>query len=482
MNKLINKYKKMPAPIKASFWFAVCSFLQKGISLLTTPLFTRLLSTSDYGIVNVFSSWENIITIFATLNLASGVYLRGLIKYEDDKDEFSRSLESLLILNTGIVLIIYLVFQYYWNQLFELSTIYVVLMFVDILVIGAFHFWSARERVEYRYRKLIAFTIINAIAKPAVGFIAVTLSDDKAGARIVSMVAVDAAVFGYFLLKILFSFRKKINFHYWKYAIGYNLPLVPHYLSQIVLNQSDRIMIKKMIDDSSAGIYSLAYTAASILLLVNTAILDTFKPWIYKKIKSNELAIINRVSIYLLVFIAFINLLLIAFAPEILAILAPKAYYDARWIIPPVTMSVYFVFLYSLFSNFEFYYEKTKMIMVASVIGAGLNVLLNYIFINIYGYYAAGYTTLVCYFLFSLFHYIAMKYILKKNGIEKSVFNMKLIILITVSFVILGFALMFLYDYIIVKYSIVLAVLVLCIVFRKKLIHLFKSVKTSINN
>lgn len=56
MNKWIKKYQGMPVQVKASFWFLICSFLQKGISVLTTPIFTRLLTTVEYGRYNVFNS------------------------------------------------------------------------------------------------------------------------------------------------------------------------------------------------------------------------------------------------------------------------------------------------------------------------------------------------------------------------------------------------------------------------------------------
>ena len=113
--KLMEKYRKLPQQVKASFWFVVCGFLQKAISLLTTPIFSRLLSTSDYGLFSVFNTWENIIIIIASLNLASGVYLRGLIKFEDDKDEFSASLQSLYSINTLAVFVIYLIGSSFWS-------------------------------------------------------------------------------------------------------------------------------------------------------------------------------------------------------------------------------------------------------------------------------------------------------------------------------------------------------------------------------
>ena len=80
-NKILIKYKSLPVQVKASFWFLICSFLQRGISVITVPIFTRLLSTSEYGQFSVFNSWMGIISIIVTLNLFCGVYQRGLVAF-----------------------------------------------------------------------------------------------------------------------------------------------------------------------------------------------------------------------------------------------------------------------------------------------------------------------------------------------------------------------------------------------------------------
>ena len=64
----LEKYHSFPVQVRASFWFLICSFLQRGISTLTTPIFTRLLSTAEYGQFNVFNSWLSILCVFITLN------------------------------------------------------------------------------------------------------------------------------------------------------------------------------------------------------------------------------------------------------------------------------------------------------------------------------------------------------------------------------------------------------------------------------
>ena len=89
VKKIFEKYNDFPIQVKASLWFTVCNILQKGISLLTTPLFTRLLTTYEYGNCTIFYSWYSLISIFATLNLSAGVYNNGLTKYENKRDEVS---------------------------------------------------------------------------------------------------------------------------------------------------------------------------------------------------------------------------------------------------------------------------------------------------------------------------------------------------------------------------------------------------------
>lgn len=478
LKKLIEKYKQIPMTVKASFWFLICGFIQRGIALITTPIFSRLLSTSEYGDFSVYTSWYNIIIIFASLNLASGVYMRGLVKYEEDKDGFTGSLQCLYMLTTSLCFVIYMLFQGKWNAFFGLPSSYVYAMFVDILAATAYHFWSTGQRVDFKYRKLVIVTMLNAILRPGMGIVMIyVFPNHRLEARIFSMVAMDAIIFAPFFFGI---FRKGLGVFstkYWKYALAFNLPLVPHYLSQIVLNQSDRIMIKSMQGSDVAGIYSLAYSVASIMTIVNTAVINTLTPWMYKKMKKEEYKEIGTNTIPLLVLIAFANFVLVAFAPEAVAIMAPKSYYDAIWVIPPVAASTFFIFMYSLFSRFEFYYEKTRFMMVASVCGAVANLLLNYLLIPVFGYYAAGYTTLFCYILYCVGHYLLMRRINKRLMGGVKVYNTKLILGITLAFVALCGITMCFYNHLILR---ILLFTVVCGVFiwkRKTFFSLFKMMR-----
>lgn len=478
LEKYKMEYKNIPVQVKATVSFLICSFLQKGISIITTPIFTRLLSTTEYGQYNVFNSWLGIITIFVTLNLSAGVYTQGLVKYESERNIFSSSLQGLSTFLVIIWTVVYVLFCDFWNSLFSLTTVQMLAMLVMIWTTSVFNFWASEQRVLYKYKILVTVTLVVSLAKPIVGIVFVIHAEDKVLARILGLVLVELICYvGLFFIQMSRG-KKFFSGKYWNYALKFNLPLVPHYLSQTVLSSADRIMIKKMSGDADAGIYSLAYSISFIMTLFNTALLQTISPWIYQKIKMKKIEDIASIAYLTLSGIAVLNLILIAFAPEAVAVFAPKSYYDAVWIIPPVAMSVYFIYSYDLFAKFAFYYEKTNFIMKASVIGAVLNIILNYIFIGVFGYKAAGYTTLVCYMIYSIMHYIFMNKVCIQFCEGKKPYDLKKILVITVPFVIVGFLLLLTYNSIVMRYGIVFVVLIVAVLKRKELICIIKKIMT----
>ncbi len=465
----VKKYKNMPKMAKASLWFLICSFLQKGISFISTPIFTRLMTTEEYGKYSVFATWEGIISIFITLNLSYGVYSQGLVKYEEDRKKYSSSMQGLTITLITIWTIIYLIFHNFFNYLFGLNTIYMLLMIFIIWITAIFNFWSAEQRVDYNYKLLLIFTIFASIFNPLFSIILMKFMKDKVLARIMGITISYLLFYFWMLFAQLIKGKRIYEKIYWKHALKFNIPLIPHYLSQTILNSSDRIMINKYVNSSSAGIYSLAYSVSLIMTLVNNAIGQTLSPWIYKKIKYNLVDEISNVVLSSLLIVAIMNLILIAFAPEVIAIFAPKEYYEAIWIIPPVAMSVYFMFMYDIFAKFEFYFEKTKLISLATIVGAIINIVTNYIFINKYGYVAAGYTTLICYMIYAFFHYCAMKKICNEKYEGKNPYNTKIILIITVLFLMIGFAFLALYNHLILRYILISILAIICISLIKKI-------------
>ncbi|MBE5946158.1 MAG: hypothetical protein E7259_04325 [Lachnospiraceae bacterium] len=455
---LKKKYDEMSQVAKAALWFTICGFLQRGISVLTTPIFTRLLDTAEYGQYNVFSSWMEIVTILATLRLGYGVYVQGLVKYSDDQEKYSSSLLSLTFVWWGSFLAIYLIFRDFWNKILGLSTFVVVCMFVMVLTTATFTFWAAKQRNDFKYKSLVALTIIVSLVKPVLGiFLVVNTENYKTEARIFAQTLVELVIYSALFVLILAKGRTFFHKGYWKYALAFNLPLVPHYLAQVVLNHSDKIMIQKMVGLSEAGVYGLSYNIAMIMTILNTSILNTLRPWIFQKIKAKEETKIQPVGMGALFLVAIFNLCLIIFTPEVVTIFAPSSYKDAVDLMVPITMSVFFVFIYNMLVDIELYYEKTKITMVVSIICAIVNIALNYVCIPKFGYVVAGYTTLFSYFLMACIHYLANKIILKKYSKNRPIYKLGPILIISVVFVLCGTGICFIYDNLIARIAVFIA-------------------------
>lgn len=476
--RLFGKYKHLPIQAKASMWFLICSFLQKGIAFITTPIFTRILTTEEYGVYNVFSSWMGIVTTFITLNLAAGVYTQGLVKFKDERNTFSSSLQGLTLTLCVIWSIVYFTTPTFWNRLFSLSTVQMVAMLITIWTSTVFNFWSTEQRVSLRYKRLVGITILVSIVQPTVAIFAVIHSEDKVTARVLSVAFIQLVVYTGFFFSQMLRGKKFFIKKFWLYAISFNLPLVPHYLSQTVLTSADRIMVDSMVGASEAGIYSLAYSISNIMMLFNAALLQTLNPWIYQKIRDREENDIARIAYAALICIGFLNILLIAFAPEVLKLFAPATYNGALQVIPPVAMSVFFVFSYSLFADFEFYYKKTIFIMMASIAGALLNIVLNYIFIGIFGYVAAGYTTLVCYIIYAVSHYCCMIRVCDEKMGGVRVYDSKKLITISSTFVGIGFLFLFSYRSNLLRFTLVAIICLILITLHKKIYGMFEQIIT----
>ena len=440
-----------------------------------TPIFTRLLTTEEYGAYDVFNSWLNILTVLVTLNLYAGVYTQGLVVFEEDRKVFSSTLQGLTLVLTLIWTIVYTLFSGFWNNLLSLTTVQIYAMLLMMWSTAVFGFWAASQRVQFNYKLLVLVTIIISILKPLASILLVINSNDKVTARILGITFVEVLGYSAFFFIQLFRGKRFFSKKYWIYALSFNLPLVPHYLSQTVLNGADKIMIESMVGKSEAGIYGLAYSISNLMMLFNIALLNTLNPWIYQKIKRREEKDIAPVGYGCLIGIAIVNMLLIIFAPDLVRLFAPIEYYDAIWTIPPVAMSVYFIFSYSLFAGFEFYYKKTKMIMVASVVAALMNIVLNYIFINLFGYIAAGYTTLFCYIIYSVGHYLFMKRVCNKYLNGSIVYRPKTLLLISMTFITLGFIIQFTYSSNIVRYIAGGVMLAGILLFRKRIVAAAKN-------
>lgn len=474
---IIEKYKATPLQARASVWYTICNILQKGISFLIVPIYVRMLTTAEYGQYSVFQSWRDILIIFATLNLYCGVFTKAMVDYEHDRDRYTSSMQALSTMLTGALFVVYLIGKSFWNELLGMDTITMLLLFAYFVFYPAFTFWSVRQRVEYKYVKMVVITLVVSVLTPVISITLLYTTSLRQNAVIWGYLIVQSGVGAFFY--VLQFVRGKCFYHreYWTKALKFNIPLIPHYLSLIVLGQADRIMIQHYCGSDKAGIYNLAYQVSMIMNILINAINNTLVPWSYEQLKKENYSGIRAASTRLCVLIAVMTFGAILIGPEIVAILGTAEYAEAVWIIPAVAISVYFTFCYSMFSTIQFYYGATWFVMVASVVGAVLNVVLNAVFIPIFGFIAAGYTTLACYFVFMVMHYAFMRVVCRKQLDGMSVYNNRFIFGSCLVLCAAGAVCMLLYRGYVARYLILAAIVIVVVLKRKQLVGILKTIK-----
>lgn len=472
-NSIINRIDNMPRGVKSSAAFFLASVVSMGINYITTPLYTRLLSPEEYGKAAIFLAWVNVFAIFATFNLSSGVFNNGMLDYPNNRDEYSYSMLVLSNIITVcffcLLFVLYPVIKPWLGVDFPL----IILMEALFLFQPAYQFWSAKQRYELKYRLSFFWSAVTAVLSPTVAIICIFIfNGHRLYARIfgaqLTLIAIYIGFYLYLAIKNKFKVQKK----YWKGALLFNLPLIPHYLSMYLLGSSDKLMISNLVGDSAVAYYSVAHMISSVATVIWGAANGSFIPYTYEKCNSKDYRSISMVAMRILIVFAAACIAVIMLAPEVVNSIASPDYREAIYVIPPIVGGSFFSVHYAMYGNILFYYKKPKYATMATVTSALLNIILNYVFIQKFGYIAAGYTTLVCYFVQATLDYIIMRMVV---GVD--VYDMKCIGALSLFVIIVALFSNFIYDYAFIRYVIIGVLIISCIVFRRKIMDIFDLMK-----
>lgn len=383
------------------------NLFNKAIAFITVPIFTRMLTTSEYGIVSTYSSWVLILAVIVGLSLGNTVrnayvdYHTSLYKY------FSSVLFCALLNFVFLLLICFCIIQKVQLKIETPLIIFCLIESFGSFVINAAIMKYVME--EKALKRTIFLVLPNLISTIISIILLMNIKGMNYYGRIIPTCIV-TAVFGFGLLFYYFyKGRCFVKREYWSYALSLSLPLIFHSLSTYILSISDRSLIAYFCGTSDTGIYSLVYSFSMIATVIISSAEYMWIPFFTKKLINNKKDIINKTAKFYIEIITVVISLLIMVSPEILVLLASKDYWSGKFIIAPIVLASYYTFLYSISVNAEFYYKKTKFIAFNTVIAAAINIILNIIFIPVYGAFAAAYTTLISYIISFVIHYLYMK-------------------------------------------------------------------------
>lgn len=476
---ILKKYESLSVAAKAAVWFTACNALNRGINFITMPFLTRVMSETQYGIVTVYNSWLAIILAVVALNIYGSCFNTAMMKYSERRPVLLASGYVLILALCAGALAIGVFGLGLLEQLLTLPGELVICIAFNVFATAEFALWAAYKRFEYGYRSLFALTVAFVVLPAVTAVLAAWLwpvADQKAVVKVVSQLCVSVPIVVCLGLQIMRKARFSVDFGIWKYLLLFAIPLLPHYLSMIVLGQSDRIMIASMVGQAQASYYAVSYQISVASTIVITAMTSAVVPWLYGMMKAGVVAPGAKAKVATVSIIAAaVNFLLAVAAPEIITVFAPESYREAMYLIPAIAGSTYFSYLYGMFVNIELYYEQKRYTVLISVVAAILNVGLNWALIPVFGYQVSAYTTLVCYGLMGLGHTIAAGRISKERGLE--VIDARTIWGIAAVLVVANQLVTFVYPYPLVRYLVVAAVLAVGVANRDRVLAVFKKTK-----
>jgi O-antigen/teichoic acid export membrane protein len=400
--------------IEAGIGYTIGNIFIKGINFLALPLFSRLMTTEEFGIFNVFVSYEAILYILIGLAIHSSIRSANY-KFKNKIDEYVSSVTLIYILMMFAFIAVVVIFGNFLSVWMAFRKCVLYFLIIYSFSSAILLLYNNRISLEYAYKKYLVISFVNSFGNVLISLLLMftIFSAQRDLGRILGCTSILAFISIYILISFYRKASPKFNKDYWKFAVKYSLPIVPHGISQVILSQFDRIMIRSLVNDSAVGIYSLAGNIRLVLVIITDSISNVWSTWYYEKIDKSELKEIQERAKQLCLLFMVFSIVLMAFSNEMILILGGENYVDGRYVVIPMIMDAFVMFVYSIIVVSEYHAQKTTYIMFGTIVAAIVNLITNYIFIKKYGFVAAAYTTLFSYICYLFMHIIITRKLLK---------------------------------------------------------------------
>lgn len=360
---------------------AIGTFGSKLLVFLLMPLYTALLSPSQYGTAELITGTANLIMPFACVGITNGIFRFAAEKGTDREGVFSSSMVLLGAGLCGTVLLgaVALCIGAAWRTEILLVVLYVLA--ADLQAVCAQY-----VRAVDRTRLFAVQGILNTLV--TVGF------------NILFLMAFDLGVTGYVLSTVVGNLLTTaflvVSARLWRVfrlshvsrtamreLFRFSLPMVPTTICWLITDLSDRYLVSWFCGEAVNGVYSAAYKIPTIVNLVSGIFMQA---WQFSAVvQSADGEECSR--FYSQVFRGFLSVIfigsggLILLSPWLCRLLLNSAYHEAWRYMPTLLCSAALESVVSFLASVYMVRKKSMHSFLTAVAGTGLNLLLNFLFI-----------------------------------------------------------------------------------------------------
>lgn len=402
---------------KIAFFNFLSNILLRGISVITAPVFSRLLGTSGYGVLSVYNVWARVGAVAIPLQ-TQGTLANARLEYpEEEQKKYQSSVMSLSVLCFLAVGALMVPFGGNVASVLQLPKILIPLMLLHAF--GSFVTSFLNNKFTYEFKAGRNFAMSAGTTLATVGVSLLLVLQFPQGSRYMGRILGNSLVYGLlgivFCLYILWQGKTFWNPRYWKFCLSLCLPLVFYNLSDLILSQSDQVMLQQLLDTSSVGMYGLAYTFCNVLFTIFHSLNNTWVPFFFDDIKNGARDQVKSSAKTFLELFTVLSMGFVLLAPEVFRIYAGRDFWDGASLIPLFATGYYLNFLCTFPVNYEYSRKKTKAVAVITVSCSLVNLGLNYVLIQSLGMMGAALATTVSHALQLLLHYGYTRYFLGKG-------------------------------------------------------------------
>lgn len=393
------RMKKVPprlrVPAKASVWYTASALASRIIGLLVTPIFTRALDASEYGVFPLYLGWMSVFSAVATLEIGSGAIYGGFSRFGGEEGRYLKSaLVALVAVFSALTVPIFAVFL----RFSRLGAGLLLVMAINVLSDAIASLYLTERRYRYAYVGVAAYNVVTALVAPAISLMLVQPLGAAArpvGLMLTSLIGVTVILFKWNLR------TDRPSGEMVRYVLKSCLSFLPSFLGVAVLMNADRLIIGRILGTAAVARYSVAHSIGLALTFFTVSLLGALKPWITRKISENKISEVGDACRKIINLGASVTLLLPVFAPEVLALLAPPEYRGALGAIYPLALSVLPMLAVNICTAGSVIHEKGWLTSLFGIIAATLNVGLNLFLVSNFSFTLAGFSFLVSYLLFA---------------------------------------------------------------------------------
>ena len=393
------------------------TFASKVLVFLLMPLYTSILSTTEFGVADILTQTANLLIPLAAVGICDGLFRFALDTGEENGGE-RRSIFTSAVLTVLV------------GGAVTLALIQILRVFAVfdgyILLVAAYVLCANLHSIAANFLRAIGKTglfalqgIINTALTVGFNILFLVVFDMGTTGYVLSVVLSDLCItVGLFAVAGLYRYLSVRSFDKatLRAMLKYSIPYIPTTIMWLITSASDRYIVTAYRGAAENGLYAAAYKLPTLLILVCGVFIEAWQFSVVKDADEN-----TRSDFFSSVWRNYMGIIfmgasvIIAGARILTGILLADSYFESWVYVPVLCVAMVFSAFVSFMGSVYFLEKKSVMSMVTSLAGAMINVVLNFMLIPERGAMGAAVATLISYLAVFIIRAYDTRYYVKFN-------------------------------------------------------------------